>query len=261
MAACVARAESGGAPPPSEVGSGKVIAAESSAAAPNPREAKPAPDAISGRPAPAATNAPSKVSAASCPDPAEIVRKLQTRYESTKAFRADFRQQTTVGAVGQTEEALGTVAFKKPGKMRWDYRSPEAQLIVSDGTTLWIYQPSERQVLKAPFRAAFVSTTPISFLTGVGRIGDDFRAEADPRGCADDRIYVRLVPKSTPDLGSLALGVTRATFDIIEAGVTDPVGNTTVLTFASVQRNVDVPDGEFHFELPSGVDVVEAPGQ
>jgi len=205
--------------------------------------------------------APSPAAArAACPSPTEIVRKLQARYDTTKAFRADFRQETTVGAVGQSEEALGTVAFKKPGKMRWDYRTPQAQLIVSDGTTLWIYQPAERQVLKAPFKAAFVSTTPISFLTGVGRIGDDFRAEADPRGCEGDRVYVRLVPKSTPDVGALALGVTRGTFDIVEARVTDPIGNTTTLAFTNVERNVDIPDAEFHFELPPGVDVVGAPG-
>jgi outer membrane lipoprotein-sorting protein len=210
---------------------------------------------------PAAHTAPSPAAAGdACPGPDEIVRKLQARYDTTKAFRADFRQETIVRAVGQSEEALGTVAFKKPGKMRWDYRTPQAQLIVSDGKTLWIYQPADRQALKAPFKAAFVSTTPISFLTGVGKIGDDFTAEPDARGCADDRVYVRLVPKGTPDVGALALGVTRATFDIVEARVIDPIGNMTTLTFSNVERNVAIPDDEFHFELPPGVDVVGAPG-
>jgi outer membrane lipoprotein carrier protein len=195
-----------------------------------------------------------------CPEPAAIVQRLQARYDTTKAFRADFTQVTTVAALGESEEARGTVAFKKPGKMRWDYRTPQEQLIVSDGTTLWIYQPAERQVLRAAFNAAFVSTTPVSFLAGVGRISDDFRAERDSRGCTGERIYVKLVPKSAQDLGSLSLAADPVDFDIVEAAVTDPIGNVTVLDFANVARNVDIADGEFHFEVPAGVDVVDAPG-
>lgn len=195
-----------------------------------------------------------------CPAPATVVDKLQARYDTTKAFRADFRQRTMVAAVGEGEDARGTVAFKKPGKMRWDYTAPEAQLIVSDGATLWIYQPAERQVVKAPFKAAFVSSTPVSFLAGVGRISDDFRAERDPRDCSAGRIHVRLVPKNSQDLGSLAFAVDAATFDIVEAAVTDPIGNVTTLGFANLQRNVDIPDAEFRFTVPAGVDVIAAPG-
>ena len=198
--------------------------------------------------------------AVTCPEPAAIVQKLQARYDTTKAFRADFTQVTSVAALGESEEAHGTVAFKKAGKMRWDYHAPQEQLIVSDGTTLWIYQPADHQVLKAPFKAAFVSTTPISFLAGVGRISDDFHAERDSRGCDAERIHVKLVPKTSQDMGSLGVAVDPATFDILEAAVTDPIGNVTVLGFANVVRNIEIPDGEFHFEVPAGVDVVAAPG-
>ena len=207
-------------------------------------------------PVPAAPAADS----AACPDPATIVRDLQTRYDTTRDFRADFRQTTTVAALGASEEAHGTVAFKKPGMMRWEYAAPEAQTIVSDGSMLWIHQPAERQVLTAPFRAAFVSTTPISFLTGVGRITDDFRPAADARGCTAKRLHVRLVPKNEQDLGSLTLAVARASADIVEAAITDPIGNVTTLAFADQRRNVDIPDAEFAFVVPPGTDVVRAPG-
>ena len=81
--------------------------------------------------------------------------------------------------MGQREEAFGTVVFVKPGRMRWEFQAPQRQSIVADGTTLWIYQPDERQVLKGSFNAAFVSTTPVSFLAGVGRIKDDFDVAQD----------------------------------------------------------------------------------
>ncbi len=195
----------------------------------------------------------------SCPPPAQIAQRLQARYDSTKNFRADFRQETTIASVGQGEEAFGTVVFMKPGRMRWEFQTPQRQTIVADGTTLWIHQPDERQVLKAPFTAAFASSTPVSFLTGVGRIKDDFTAAADPRGCNAQRLYVKLVPKGDQTLGALSLAVTRPAYDIVEASIKDPVGNLTTLSFSNVTRNVELADDTFRFVVPEGTDVVAAP--
>jgi outer membrane lipoprotein carrier protein len=195
-----------------------------------------------------------------CPDPATIVQKLQQRYDGTRTFRAKVRQEMKVASLGVSDVSDGTVVFKKPGKMRWEFTTPRVQQIVSDGTTLWIYQPDDRQVLKAPFRAAFVSTTPVSFLLGVGRITDEFRPEADARGCTADRLYVSLKAKSSEDVGGLAFGVDRATFDIVEAAVTDPLGNVTTVGFSEIARNGDEPDATFAFQVPAGVDVITPPG-
>ncbi len=197
---------------------------------------------------------------AGCPDPATIVRRLQERYDETRTFRANVRQEMKVTSLDLSDVSEGTVVFKKPGKMRWDFRTPRAQEIVSDGALLWIHQPDDRQVLKAPFRAAFVSTTPVSFLLGVGRITDDFEPRADARGCTADRLYVALASKRGEDVGALAFGVDRATYDIVEAAITDPLGNVTTLGFSGIARNVDVPDATFEFTVPSGVDVITPPG-
>ena len=197
---------------------------------------------------------------AGCPDPATIVKKLQERYDETRTFHAKVRQEMKVASLGVSDVMDGSVVFKKPGKMRWDFAAPRAQQIVSDGTTLWVYQPDDRQVLKAPFRAAFVSTTPVSFLLGVGRITDEFRPEADVRGCTAERLYVSLKAKSSEDVGALAFGVARSTYDIVEAAVTDPLGNVTTLTFTDIVRNGDEPDATFAFEVPPGIDIITPPG-
>jgi outer membrane lipoprotein carrier protein len=195
-----------------------------------------------------------------CPDPATIVKKLQDRYDETKTFQAQVRQEMKVKSLDVSDASDGTVVFKKPGKMRWDFQTPRAQQIIADGDVLWIYQPDDRQVLKAPFKAAFVSTTPVSFLLGIGRITDEFRPHADDRGCTASRLYVALTSKKGDDVGALAFGVDRATYDIVEASVTDPLGNVTTLTFTDIARNVDVPDTTFEFSVPPGVDVITPPG-
>ena len=189
-----------------------------------------------------------------------IVRKVQERYDATRDFTADVTQEMTVASLGKTVTAHGHVAFKKPGKMRWELTQDDHQLIVADGTTLWFYQPDEHQVLKAPFDAAFRSSTPISFLTGVGRIAQDFDAQPDGESPDGKLIYLMLLPRhESGDVGKLRLSVARDGYDIRGAEIHDPLGNVSRLHFDNIRRNVGVPDGQFVFQVPPGVDVITAP--
>lgn len=188
----------------------------------------------------------------------EIVRAVQARFDATHDFTADVEQEMVMASAGKTGTAKGRVAFKRPGRMRWTLQNHDPQVIVADGQTLWFYQPSEEQVLKAPFRAAFRSTTPISFLTGVGRITDDFDVSLESRDGA--RIRLALRPRQgESELGRLRLDVDPQTYDIVGAEIVDPVGNITRLRFSNLRRNTGVDDAEFRFEVPPGVDVIEAP--
>ena len=188
---------------------------------------------------------------------ADVADKVQARYDDTKDFTADVRQELVMASGGKTVKAGGTVMFKKPGKMRWTLTEGAAQVIVADGKTLWFYEPEEQQVLKAPFQQAFRSSTPISFLTGVGRLKNDFDVTVeDAKG---NPLRLRLKPRGDADLGALILSVDPTSYDIVGAEVTDPVGNVTKLGFTNLHRNVGIPDATFQFEVPAGVDVVEAP--
>jgi outer membrane lipoprotein carrier protein len=199
---------------------------------------------------------------AASPAPAQTVDqvddRVQTRFDATNDFTAAVAQELVMASAGKTVKATGSVAFKRPGKMRWTLTSDQTQIIVADGETLWFYQPDEQQVLKAPFRAAFRSSTPISFLTGVGRLNEDFDAalEAPPAG----RFVLALKPrKAGAELGQLRLTVDATSYDIVGAEVVDPVGNVTRLVFSDLKRNTGVDEAQFHFEVPAGVDLIEAP--
>lgn len=187
-----------------------------------------------------------------------VVRKLQKRYDATADFTADFSQQVEVATLGKALESSGRVFFKRPGRMRWEYLKPEPQTIVADGHTLWVYQPEHHQVLKAPFRAAFQSTTPVSFLLGVGRLTADFTPSLLPPP-GPDVLRLKLVPKQDRQIGVLLLDVRRDTYDIVGAEVVDPLGNVTRLAFSNMKRGVGLADSRFTFEVPPGTDVVEAP--
>ncbi|MBX3023332.1 outer membrane lipoprotein chaperone LolA [bacterium] len=187
----------------------------------------------------------------------DVVDRVQARYDATKDFTAAVQQELVMASGGKTMKASGSVAFKRPGKMRWTLRDGVSQVIVADGRTLWFYEPDEQQVLKAPFQNAFRSSTPISFLTGVGKLRDDFDVTVEASGAGPLRL--RLKPRGDADLGTLILTVDPHTYDITGAEVTDPIGNVTKLQFSDLRRNVGLADEAFQFEAPPGVDVVEAP--
>ncbi len=186
-----------------------------------------------------------------------IVKKLQARYDSTKGFRADFTQEVESATLGQKVTANGKVFFKKPGRMRWEFVDPE-QLLVSDGNFFWLHQPKENQVIKTPFAQAFRSSSPASFLLGVGRITKDFTPNLQAQNAA--AYTLRLTPKKDPEaIGLLDLEVDAKTFDITQATIIDPLGNTTRVKFLNIDRKSPFDESLFRFTVPAGVDIIETP--
>ena len=190
----------------------------------------------------------------------KVIQKVQERYDSTRDFTAKVTQEMTIASLGKTTTAQGTVAFKKPGKMRWELDHDAPQVIVADGSTLWLYQPKEHQVIKAPFDDAFRSTTPISFLTGVGNIAQDFDMSIEGASANGGLVYLMLVPRrDSATLGKLRLTVASDSGEIRGAEIFDPLGNVSRLQFSDIRRNQNLPDKDFVFEVPPGVDVITPP--
>lgn len=187
----------------------------------------------------------------------QALGRLQSRYETTRTLTADFRQSVESPTLASPLESRGTLAFEKPNRMRWDYAAPDPQLIVGDGETLWIYQPGDKQVIKAPLAQAFQAQTPVSFLAGLGRVERDFQASLERDEPA--RWVLRLVPRKDASIGALTLVVRKADATVEEARITDPVGTTTRIVFANERRNVPLDAALFRFTPPPGVDVVRPP--
>src|SRR5215468_2922691 len=145
----------------------------------------------------------------------DALDRLQSRYESTRTLTADFRQTVESPTLASPLDSHGKVAFEKPNRMRWDYAAPDEQLIVGDGQNLWIYQPADKQVIKAPLGEAFHATTPVTFLAGLGRVDRDF----DPSLEKDEpeRWVLKLVPKNDAGIGTLVLVVRKPDASIEEA--------------------------------------------
>jgi outer membrane lipoprotein-sorting protein len=183
----------------------------------------------------------------------EVVRHVQERFDATKDLSAAVDQELVVASAGKTMHAKGTVAFKRPGKMRWSLTDGSTQVIVADGKTLWFYQPDEQQVLTAPFQAAFIQRDLV--LTRFGRLSDDStwrsRGRRGKSGLPSSRARAsRLAGCSSAWMRS------RTTSSAPRSSIRSA---TTRLRFSDLRRNTGLDEAQFHFEVPPGVDVIEAP--
>ena len=129
------------------------------------------------------------------PPAPDVAGALQRKYDGVKDFTASFSQTYEGGVLRRKGAEAGTVSVKKPGKMRWDYAGPEKKLFVSDGQTMFLYFPNEKQVMKNDVPSQDQATSAVLFLMGKGNIVRDFNIRwAD--GGSDTTYRLRLDPKA-----------------------------------------------------------------
>jgi outer membrane lipoprotein carrier protein len=185
------------------------------------------------------------------PADARAATRLEAALAGLSSLRAEFRQTVTDAGGRETESAAGTVALARPGKFRWDYRTPE-QLIVSDGTTVWLYDVELEQVTVRPVADALVGT-PAQLLSGEADLGASF-AITDG-GTEDGLAWSRLEPKSAEgDFRELRVGI--ADGELRRMVLVDRLGQTTRLDFDRIERNPRLDPDSFRFSPPPGVDVI-----
>ena len=188
---------------------------------------------------------------AQAPNDARAAARLETALQGLSSFRADFRQTVTNADGQQTESAAGTVALARPGRFRWDYREPE-QLIVSDGTTVWLYDADLAQVTVRPAAETLVGT-PALLLSGQADLRAEF-AVAD--GGVDDGLAWSLLSPKNPksDFRELRIGIAEG--ELRRMILVDRIGQTTRLDFDRIERNPRLDPAGFSFTPPPGVDVI-----
>ncbi|MBI3397934.1 MAG: outer membrane lipoprotein chaperone LolA [Deltaproteobacteria bacterium] len=193
-----------------------------------------------------------------------IVAKVQKTYDGIQDIQANFTQFTTSASIKQTQKAEGVVYFKKrsaeltpkPGMMKWEYKSPGKDIIVSDGMTIWVYQQDIGQVMVG--NAIDDNGTSISnnFLAGMGNLKKDFDIELAEQ---DNAAYLlKLNPKtSQPNVQKLYIAVDKKTFFMVKTIVYDMLGNETKVIFENMKANQSLSANIFKFKIPEGVKVVK----
>ena len=189
--------------------------------------------------------------------PEELAARIQQRYDTIRDFEAGFVQTYQGGLLRTKTTEQGTVAIKRPGRMRWIYTKPERKEFVSNGERIYSYLPADKQVIVSPMPASD-QTTPALFLTGRGHLVRDFTATfAEIPDAQPGVVSLKLVPrKHDPEIEWLTLGVDAKTLQIRQLVAADRQGGRSSFTFNNLKENRNLSDKLFEFQVPRGVDVI-----
>lgn len=190
------------------------------------------------------------------PPAADVAAALQGRYTAIKDFSASFTQTYEGGVLRRKAVESGTVYIKKPGRMRWEYTSPQKKLFVSDGKTMFMHFPEDKQVMTYPVAAQDEATSAVLFLMGKGDVSRDFNVRWVDGG-ADDVYALRLEPRRRQaEYDWLQLTADPGTLQIRTLTAGDAQGGRSTFAFTGFKENTGLSDKLFQFTIPRGTEVI-----
>ena len=166
--------------------------------------------------------------------------------------RGEFEQRIFDSNHKLLQESRGVLAFSRPGKFRWSYLKPYAQLIVGDGSKVWIYDEDLKQVTVKKLDQA-LGSTPAALLAGNNEAMRAFRLS--DKGTKDGLEWLEALPRDKEGgFERIRMGFAPSGIQVME--LVDGFGQTTVLRFKALERNPKLDPALFRFSPPKGADVI-----
>jgi len=191
---------------------------------------------------------------AAAPDLAPLLKAVEARYNHAQTLQVLFHEAYTGPGQPRRQES-GTLLLRKPGRMRWDYTTPQGKLFVSDGKFLWLYTPSNNQVEKMKLKESDDMRAPLAFLLGKLHFEKEFRnikglpVQGGMRITAEPKIdslpYTNVEFVVTPDSQIRSVQVTGYDKSILE------------YNFDQERLNPPLEAKLFRFQMPPGAELVE----
>ncbi|MGA3293065.1 MAG: outer membrane lipoprotein chaperone LolA [Candidatus Acidiferrales bacterium] len=202
------------------------------------------------------------------------VHALESRYQHARTLKAIFFERYSDGNGGVVAES-GTVYFSRPGRMRWEYESPEQKLFIVDGKNVWFYVPADHTVSRAKLNESSDWRTPLALLAGKADLGKLCRKieaadsgsgarksegkNEDVQPAPGDALF-RCIPRGDPSAPGAPRDVLFETDPdayLVRVVIREAGNAETEFRFGNWQQNLAVPETKFHFQPPPGVAIVD----
>jgi len=190
-----------------------------------------------------------------------IAAAVDGHYNHLRSLQAEFTETYRGAGIERTES--GTLWLKKPGKMRWEYRSPKDKLFVSDGRDAWFYVPEDRQARKTAAKKLEDLRSPLAFLLGKTKLekelaGLSLAPDVAPLAAGD--VVLRGVPKALADRISEIVLEVAPDYRIVRIVIQDVDGSSTEYRFGEMKEDLEIANARFEFRPPAGTETVEELG-
>ncbi|MGH8307982.1 MAG: outer membrane lipoprotein chaperone LolA, partial [Gammaproteobacteria bacterium] len=185
------------------------------------------------------------------------IRQMQSFLKNVHSLKANFTQVVLDANLQQVKKSVGTLIIKRPDRFRWNYATPNKEIIVADGKRVWIYDVELQQVTVKPLNGT-LAASPAVLLSGSNDVSKSFTVK--DLGKENGLDWVGLTPKvADTDFENVKLGFKGNNVSVME--LNDALGNTTRITFSHLVLNPALPDSLFRFTPPSGADVIGDTGE
>jgi outer membrane lipoprotein carrier protein len=190
-----------------------------------------------------------------------LAAAVDAHYNHLRSLEAEFTEVYRGSGMERTE--TGTLWLKKPGKMRWEYRSPREKLFVSDGKDAWFYVPADRQARKTAAKKLEDVRSPLAFLLGKAKLEKELQGlslASDVAPLTAGNLILRGVPQAMADRVSEILLEVTPDYQIVRIVIQEVEGAATEYRFDGMKEDVAIGDGRFEFKPPVGTETVEGLG-
>jgi outer membrane lipoprotein carrier protein len=187
-----------------------------------------------------------------------IAAAVDSHYNHLRTLQAEFTEVYRGSGIDRTES--GTLWLKKPGKMRWEYRSPREKLFVSNGKDAWFYVPDDRQARKESAKKLEDLRSPLAFLLGKTKLEKELKGLSlapDLQPVQANDVILRGVPTGLADRVSEVVLEVNSEHRIMRIELHDVDGAVTEYRFGEQKEDVPIADSRFGFKPPPGTEVVE----
>ncbi len=188
------------------------------------------------------------------------IESLENFVKTVKSGKSDFTQVVTspakAGEAPRVKNSSGSFEFQRPGKFKFQYKKPFEQLILADGTSLWIYDADLQQASQRKQSAAFASTPAalIASATDLSALRNEFTL--DNASEKDGINWVSAKPKTADStLQTVRIGFKGEALHQLD--ITDSFGQRSLITFTTMQLNPSLPASSFQFTLPKGAELLK----
>jgi outer membrane lipoprotein carrier protein len=192
----------------------------------------------------------------------DLVAGVERSFARMNDLSADFIQ-TSSDVLNRKQGAAGHLYLARGRKARWEYTTPEEQLFISDGKTVYFYVPADRQVNKEAVKDTFDDRIPLLFLLGRSNLTGEFKEFVEPttKPVVLGTRVVRMTPKRKTDLKDLLMEVDPETSQIRRLVLDHSDGSRSEFIFSNIRTNSGLKSSLFDFKVPPGVQVVEGIGR
>lgn len=174
--------------------------------------------------------------------------------QDVDALQAEFTQQVVDEAGQLVDESHGILMMSRPNLFRWHYTEPFEQLIVADGSRIWMHDVDLEQVTVRT-QALESSRSPLYLLLDAEQLRDVYRLESEQVD-AETEVFALHADHAESDFDWAEIGFQKGLLTYLVYA--DAFGQQTRILFQNMQHNPALEADSFQFSPPPGIDVLGA---